>query len=345
MSSNRRLERGIVQAAGKGGAMRSAILMTVLMLLAATRIEAGDTADLQAQMKRLLSKVQALGSSAAPAEEWSRLNARLDRLAGELAGAGRADEEVRVRLVQARVLARRLGDPRGAVELLEGVRRKYAGGRRPDLRPVYVALARYLAQCGDRSRIRELITEFVQSPQYDGEKYPYSGGWGREIPLKVVRPRARGADSLTVTAMEKYLKESMAGVGSPCPPFVVVDVAGRRHTRGEYIGRVLLIEFWQPGWAGWRRHFQRLIAAYDRYHSQGLDILSVSYAPRPGPEVGELRRMGVRWPLVYDGRTVAARFGLFGEWGNAVVNRRGVITARDVREGELSRAVREALGL
>jgi len=125
----------------------------------------------------------------------------------------------------------------------------------------------------------------------------------------------------------------------------VVDLAGRRHTREEYIGRVLVVEFWQPGWAGWRRHFQRLIAAYDRYHSQGLDILSVCYATSPGPEVGQLRRMGVRWPLVYGGRKAAARFGLFGEWGNAVVNRRGVITARDVREGELSRAVREALGL
>lgn len=313
--------------------------------LLAARALAAPAEELDVRNAELLSRVQALAGQAASPAEWRELNQKLEDLARELEAEGRTDQEVRLRLVQANVLGKRLHDPEEAVRVLDQVRQRYAGRTAPDLRPVYVALARYLACCGQQQRIQALIEEFRRSPQYDGEVYPYRGGWGREIPLEVVRPRPRGSESLTVTSMQRYLREALADVGDPCPPFVAVDLDGRRHTPGEYRGKVLLIDFWQPGWAGWQRHFERLAALYRAYHRRGLEILSICYARRPGGEQGVLREMKVSWPLVYDGRMMAARFGLYGEWGNVVVNRMGVITARDVRGGDLSRAVRDALGL
>jgi len=323
--------------------IRGAVIFIAVAVLAAAAAAAVVPPE-DPEISRVLSRVQALSASGTPAE-WEDVSAELERISKTLQADGRYAEEVRVRLVQAQVLASRLNRPREAVAVLEELLERLRGRREPDLRPVYVALARYLARCGDRARIRELIEEFRRSPQYDGEYYPYRGGWGREVPLEVVRPRPGGSDSLTVTAMEKYLKESAAGVGALCPEFEVTDLAGRRHTAGEYRGRVLLIEFWQPGWAGWREHFARLVRVHRRYRGRGLAILSICYARSPGSELDYLRSIGVDWPLVYGGGDLGTRFGLHGEWGNAVVNRLGVITARDVRGGELTRAIREALGL
>jgi len=291
----------------------------------------------------VLSRIQALSHGSPSSAEWRGVLDRLDEIMSAAEQEGREKTVLRAGLLKARVLGRMRGDYEAALDILEALKKKYADGRMAEARRIYVEEAELYSRMGNGEAIRDLISEFRASRLYDGERYPYSGGKGREVPLKVVRPFEHGSSSLTVTAMEKCLRESRLAPGRPCPHFRVVDDSGRVVTDRDYAGRVLLLDFWLANWPAWRQRLPYQVEVYRLYHRRGFDILGICLDPHADGARRVLEMNGADWPEVYGERELPALFGVYGEAVNILVGADGRIIGRDLSGADLAEAVRAAL--
>jgi peroxiredoxin len=206
--------------------------------------------------------------------------------------------------------------------------------------------AEVYAARSDPQGITRLIYEFKESSSYDGEPFEYSGGVGRDDPLVVTRPHARGSNSLTVTAMEKLRRQAMMGRGQRVPAVSVEAKDGKTYALDALPWKVTLIDFWLGQWTPWRRAVPYMVKCYDEYRRQGFGIIGISLDRGPADGLALLEQYGARWPQALDPQGKTARlFGLFGEAGNILVDENGFVIARNVRAEDLSAVVRGALGL
>ncbi len=85
----------------------------------------------------------------------------------------------------------------------------------------------------------------------------------------------------------------------------VPDIDGTTVSLDEYKGRVLMIDFWATWCGPCRRELPGIAAAYEKYHSKGFEIVSISldYAERvPAPALRDsVAAHGMKWRHIYDG--------------------------------------------
>jgi peroxiredoxin len=182
------------------------------------------------------------------------------------------------------------------------------------------------------------------SAYYDAEDYPFTGGQGRDVPLKLVRPSSTAADSLSVTAMEVARTRSRFAPGGYFPEFNVVDRDGVVRVLSDYAGKVLLVDFWVRGWTPWKRDLENLVATHARYRDAGFEVLGFCLERDPADLSAFLQANGMTWPQVHGDTALASQLGIFGEASNVLIDRNGVIVGRDLHGADLVEAVKSALG-
>lgn len=320
------------------------LLMACLMVPVAA-LEARDPASsIERERLELLSRLQAMGHGYFTQAEWDRALSKLNELIERAERAQAHEELIELRVIEAMVYSDMRSQHQRAIDLLQRTLSAYRDQPYDNVRRVYVKLAEVHARMGNDAAIGGLIEEFRRSRHYDPRDYAYEGGWGREVPLAVTRPRVGGSESITVTTMRKFQQQARYAPGRILPDFSAVDINGNPVRLSDFRGRVVLVDFFVPEWFVWSRDLPNLQFAYDRYGPQGFEVIGV-YMRRDADEaLARFARTGnIRWPLIAGDLSIPARYGIHGEARNFLLDRNGVIVGRDLRGSDLVAAVRQSL--
>ncbi|MBS0196027.1 MAG: TlpA family protein disulfide reductase [Planctomycetes bacterium] len=170
---------------------------------------------------------------------------------------------------------------------------------------------------------------------------------------------ARDGASLKVVKSDKKVAEVPLppdhNIGKKITPFAAKTMDGKSISfPGDYKGKVVLLDFWATWCGPCMREVPTVVAAYEKYHEKGLEILGVSLDQKNAEEkiktvTGEKK---MTWPQIYDGgywkaeiavkyniESIPATFLVDGDSGNVLaVGPRGEDLAKEIEKALASKA-------
>jgi peroxiredoxin len=318
-------------------------LLTVLALAMLCGHASAQVPAYQADLNAVLSQLQSMGRGSYTTEEWTEVNERIDDITRRAEKARDWNAAVDAQVIKAMVFSDMRGEHQAALNLLEDTKLRYGGRDATSMKKVYVREAEIYGKLGDEGAVRRIMDEFRASPYFDEESYAITVGEGRDTPVAIVRPSAGGSESLSITAMKVARQRTQFSPGNYFPSFALAARDGSPIVSDDYRGKVLLVDFWTRGWTPWLRDIESVKGMYERYHASGLEILGVCVEPDSADVSAFLRAQRMPWPQAAGGSALAKQLGIFGEATNYLIDRNGIIVARDLRGSDLVAAVRGAL--
>lgn len=136
-------------------------------------------------------------------------------------------------------------------------------------------------------------------------------------------------------------------VGQRLPDFIATDVAGNPLSVSAHRGQVTLVDFWATWCGPCKGEMPNVINTYQTYHNQGFDIIGVSLDKDREALVNYTQANGMPWPQYFDGQEwenlLAQKYAIASIPMNYLLNRNGVIVAKNLRGERLGNAVAAAL--
>lgn len=125
------------------------------------------------------------------------------------------------------------------------------------------------------------------------------------------------------------------------------DPDGKSHKLSEYVGQGewVLVDFW-ASWCGpCRAEMPNVVAAYEKYHGKGFEIVGLSFDKDKDEWVNAIKEWGMPWIQLSDLKyweTVAAGvYSVTGIPDNLLIDPEGTIIARGLRGEELEAKLSE----
>ena len=141
--------------------------------------------------------------------------------------------------------------------------------------------------------------------------------------------------------------EKDAYVGHQYTDFEMFDPQGNIHKLSEYVGkgRWLFVDFW-ASWCGpCLREMPNVVAAYEKYHDKGLDIVGVSLDGNKEPWVKSITQQNLPWPQLSDLKAweseVTKLYKIDAIPDNVLIDPQGNIVARRLRDEALHHKLEE----
>lgn len=128
------------------------------------------------------------------------------------------------------------------------------------------------------------------------------------------------------------------GLGTT-PEFTQADVNGKPVKLSSYRGKYVLVDFWASWCAPCRKENPNVLALYNKYHSQGFDVLGVSLDSKRERWEQAIAADGLPWTQLSDlqgwKNAVAVEFGIAAVPQNYLIDPQGKVIARNLRGEEL----------
>ncbi|MFC2102502.1 redoxin domain-containing protein [Bacteroidota bacterium] len=137
-------------------------------------------------------------------------------------------------------------------------------------------------------------------------------------------------------------------IGQPAPDFTQADTTGNPLTLSSLKGNVLLIDFW-ASWCGpCRAENPNVVAAWEKYHDKGFDILGVSLDKNRDKWLEAIKADDLTWyqvsDLKYWDNEASNLYGVRSIPSNVLLDQDGIIIARNLRGEDLLNKLEELFG-
>ena len=182
--------------------------------------------------------------------------------------------------------------------------------------------------------------------------YRYKWAFG-PCELRTMIDNIHHADSTLKTNNLKLSEEYVEKVervqaGQPMVDFTQNDKDGNPVTLSELAkDKLLLVDFWASWCPDCRKANPGVVAAYQKYHDQGFDILGVSFDTNKEAWLAAIEKDGLTWNHVSDlqgwGNAAGALYSIAFIPQNALI-KDGIIVARNLEGEELMEEIERQLG-
>ena len=138
-------------------------------------------------------------------------------------------------------------------------------------------------------------------------------------------------------------------IGKPAPNFSGPTPEGKTISLKETLGKVTIIDFW-ASWCGpCRAENPSVVALYNEFHPQGLNIIGVSLDKDAKKWKEAIAKDGLVWPHVSNLKfwedPIAKQYNVQSIPATFILDEKGNIVAKDLRGDALRAKVKELLGV
>lgn len=138
-------------------------------------------------------------------------------------------------------------------------------------------------------------------------------------------------------------------IGKPAPNFSAPSPDGKTISLKESLGKVTIIDFW-ASWCGpCRAENPNLVALYNEFHPQGLNIIGVSLDKDATKWKDAIAKDGLVWPHVSNLKfwedPIAKQYNVQSIPATFILDAKGNIVAKDLRGDALRAKVKELLAI
>ena len=128
-------------------------------------------------------------------------------------------------------------------------------------------------------------------------------------------------------------------------PFLDFDIDGVKLSDFVGKGKYVLVDFW-ASWCGpCKAELPNIRNVYEKYHGDDFDVLSVAVWDKPEDTVASAEALGIVWNQIINAQKVPTDlYGIDGIPHIILFGPDGTIVKRNLRGGNIEKAVSEALG-
>jgi thiol-disulfide isomerase/thioredoxin len=156
--------------------------------------------------------------------------------------------------------------------------------------------------------------------------------------IKAKYPQSEIAKNVdqAVDALEKQqASASKLAVGQPFPPFTEKDLNGKPLALADFKGKIVLVDFWATWCGPCVEELPNVLAAYQKYHDKGFDIIGISLDQNRDALTGFIKERGMTWVQYFDGlgwkNKLGEQYGIQSIPNTYLLDRDGIIIAKNLR--------------
>lgn len=147
-------------------------------------------------------------------------------------------------------------------------------------------------------------------------------------------------------AAEARIRASLVP-GRQLPDFNETDVSGKPLSLASYRDKVVLVDFWATWCMPCRMELPNVIAAYQKYHNKGFEVVGISLDTTQKNLLDFTTENNMPWPQYFDGHgwdnKLVQKYGIEAIPATFLLDGNGKIIGENLRGEELDDAVAKAI--